>query len=191
MRPFVPINLRDPVGAKIAAKIYDGILPHNIADFETKWLPELRKVYADDAKWDWAKKVRSTNKLLNFRAYAVECAGSTEGLMQLNLQHSSRLDGHQIAYIEYLHTAPWNRKELVNPPHLALVGISLIVQAIVSSKETGYGGRFALHSLPGATNWYRKKLDMVEFGSDDSAGGLIYFELTENKATELIDKFTG
>lgn len=186
MRPKHPVILLDPNGSKIAATIFEGVLPHNVAHFETKWLPKLKDAYAEDACWNWDRKIKSTDKLLSYKSYALECAGETEGLIQVNLQHISRFDGKHVLYIEYLHAAPWNRKELQCPPRYRPVGNTLFLHAVRISAEEGFGGRIALHSLPGAKSWYAGKLGMTDFGPDENE--LHYFESDERNTQLLLNK---
>ncbi|WP_228039823.1 hypothetical protein [Nodosilinea sp. LEGE 07088] len=80
-----------------------------------------------------------------------------------------------LVYVEYLASAPWNRRLLENPPYLIGVGRALLLFTRQRSVELGYGGRVGLHALPGAEAFYRR-YDMPDYGSDPDKDGLVYFE---------------
>ena len=78
-------------------------------------------------------------------------------------------------YVEYLASAPWNRRLLEDPLYLVGVGRALLLLARQRSVELGYGGRVGLHALPGAEAFYRR-YDMPDYGPDLDKDGLVYFE---------------
>ena len=80
-----------------------------------------------------------------------------------------------LVYVEYLASAPWNRRLLEDPPYLIGVGRALVLFARQRSVELGYGGRVGLHALPGAEAFYRR-YSMPDYGSDPDKEGLVYFE---------------
>jgi hypothetical protein len=93
-------------------------------------------------------------------------------------------------YIEYLATAPWNRKnengQRIDTRHsrVAPVGRRLVEVAIELSTQLGFEGRMGWHSKPGAESWYKDTFPgLFDFGVDDDGGdGLLYFEISREIA---------
>ncbi len=205
MRPSLPIEVFAVADRKlVAATLFFGIADHNLEHYEQKWLPELLRrrreaaklrkagheiAIVEDAHWDWAKKMlREHRAPLGFRSCAVEVAGETEGLMQVELAtHRSRANRNlNLAYVDYISIAPWNRPWPEQPQRFKGVGSILLREAIRTSRDEGFHGRIGLHALPGAVTWYRDKLKMKAFGADLDYQGLHYFEFTEEQAKRFI-----
>lgn len=188
----------------VAGTLFFGIADRNLQHYEQKWLPELQKrrretaklhqagheiATVEDAHWDWAKKrLREQRAPLGFSSYAVEVAGETEGLMQLELAtHRSRARASlHLVYVDYLSIAPWNRPWPGQPPRFRGIGSILLREAIRTSRDAGFRGRIGLHALPGAVTWYRDKLQMTAFAADPDYQGLHYFEFTEAQARRFL-----
>lgn len=80
--------------------------------------------------------------LLAAPAFSVMCGGVTQGMMYSELvAHRCRLPSQRnqhLVYVEFLETAPWNRRELLfDPPRFKGVGSVLIRAAIELSRENG------------------------------------------------------
>ena len=87
----------------------------------------------------------------------------------------ARPAGQELVYIDYVATAPWNRRQIQDPERLRGVGSLLVGTAVEASRMKGLDGRCGLHSLPSAEPFYRK-IGMKDFGADASYHGLVYFE---------------
>lgn len=139
----------------------------------------------EDSHWDWSVLLLDRAKQLRWVSYAVRCGGQTQGLMFLDLlpvcRHASQAD-KQMVYVDRLSTAPWNRKELVKPSLYRGVGSVLITEAILHSRDEGFGGRIGLHSLPRATPFYRDEVGMLALGPDPKNQDMHYFEMTSANA---------
>ena len=203
-RPGQQVELLEVAsGNSVVAMLFEGLTPANIDFHEKRWRPvleEARKKAAEwrakgvqvigpeDAHWDWkAKFDRSQRKPLVYRDYAIEYAGSTEGMMQLNLatQRSRIEQGKPLVYVEFVQTAPWNRPTIVRQPRFRRVGTLLIMEAVGVSTLEGFGGRIGLHALPSAVDFYRK-MSMRSFGQDASHQNLEYFELSGQDAVNFL-----
>ena len=92
--------------------------------------------------------------------------------------------GKDLAYVEFVATAPWNRPELTKEPQFRGLGSTMIRTAIEVSIAEGFRGRVGLHSLPQSESFYgdSDKCGMTNFGSDASCYALAYFEMTEQQA---------
>jgi len=192
---YEPVELREQIDAE------------DIACYEQHWLPpmqakieELRAAGAlnrelveewnvADSHWKWGSKFRDRQGQLQWASYALRSEGLTQGMMFLNLlyrcQLQSQLNQHMV-YVDLVSTAPWNRSRFTPEPQYGGVGLVLVTEAIVRSYNEGFEGRIGLHSLPGAESLYRDTLRMECLGPDVKADGLPYYEMTPQRAAELL-----
>ena len=92
--------------------------------------------------------------------------------------HRSQLESDKrprLVYVEYLAAAPWNRREIEDPPDFVGTGRALMTLSRRRSADLGYEGRVGLHALPAAEGFYNK-LNMPDYGTDPDHDGLVYFE---------------
>jgi hypothetical protein len=158
------------------------LLEHHLEDAERLWVPLLARSGEADKYWDWVRKRRREALLPGTEFYAIECDGTTQGLLALDLSKKrcwieSQLR-QRLVYVLALATAPWNRPTIQMPPTYKGVGGQFIDFTIARSRELGYGGRIGLHALPEALEFYRKlRVRLVECGPDpDEPDHLVYFE---------------
>lgn len=189
------------------AELLDRIHAEDLTCFQQDWLPpmhskidELKKAgqynrqtvnlwNVEDFLWQWPGKCQDRIGKLEWASFALRCGGNTQGLMFLNLLRRARLQSQlsqHLVYVDLVSTAPWNRPRLTPKPLYAGVGTVLITEAILLSQEEGFEGRVGLHSLPGAEMLYRNKFGMDCLGPDPGYDGLPYFELTPQRATQLL-----
>jgi len=139
--------------------------------------------------WDWGQKVPRL-RLLTYRGVGVECAGEMQGLMLIAAAgHAARLPpemGKPIVYIDYVESAPWNVPPLAEEARFGGVGKRLIGVAVRASSDEGFHGRLGPHSLPQAEAFYEQKCGMVRVGVDPDYESLTYFELTRERAAEIL-----
>ena len=102
----------------------------------------------------------------------------------LTLLDTRRLPVHLDIDIE---SAPWNLAGLVENPRFSGVGVALMQAAIQVSADEGFAGRIALHSLPQSQPFYRRYMN--DLGIDSThAEQLCYFEMTEEQATDFVER---
>lgn len=138
-----------------------------------------------DAGWKWPEIAAAAVERVDLDSFAVEAGGVTQGLMLLNLNRRSRIDGQQqahLVYVELLATAPWNRNGFVDQPKYKGVGRLLLAAAISLSYEQEFFGRVGLHALVQSENWYEQICGMTNLGPDPAYADLRYFEMTEGQA---------
>uniref|UniRef100_A0A8T6QJ72 GNAT family N-acetyltransferase n=1 Tax=Lyngbya confervoides BDU141951 TaxID=1574623 RepID=A0A8T6QJ72_9CYAN len=137
----------------------------------------LRETQQPDADWNWAYKLQLAVNDERYEVYGMELEALLQGVILLETQwHRSWLPQRfPLVYVEYLASAPWNRRLIEDPPYLVGVGRALLLFARQRSLELGYGGRVGLHSLPGAEAFYHR-YQMPDYGPDPDKGGLVYFE---------------
>lgn len=153
------------------------LAPKHIDDFVNFWSEELQKYKTQDKHWDWLFKLNFIRRNSEFEGYALEAEGNTQGLMKIETQrHGSHKEyGKKLVYVEFLASAPWNRKVIQRPPMFRGVGTNLLRYARLRSVELGYGGRVGLHSLPESVQFYENQF-MNNFGADYNKDYLFYFE---------------
>lgn len=205
MRTSLAIEVVDvTAGRPVAGTLVFGIAEHHLEHYEQKWLPELLRrrrtatklraagheiAVVEDAHWDWSEKMmREQRAPLGFRSWALEVENETEGLMQVELAtHRCRANKNlNLAYVDYISIAPWNRPWPGPPPRFRGIGSILLREAVRASLDEGFRGRIGLHALPGAVTWYRDRLKMKAFGADADYQGLDYFEFTEAQAKQFL-----
>ncbi|MCR4347721.1 MAG: hypothetical protein NUV55_11050 [Sulfuricaulis sp.] len=181
------------------AELFLGIDGSNLAAFEREWRPAFLSVHkaslssagssparAEDARWDWSRIAQTRMNPLLYQMFAVECAGTTQGLMLVRKGGKfSRHPDHEradIIYVECVATAPWNRPSLVKEDaKYKGVGQLLLGTAVSYSVAEELNGRIGLHSLPGAETFYRDVLGMTDFGPDSDYQSFCYFEFSETQ----------
>jgi hypothetical protein len=188
------------------ASLFQGIDNENFAHIEGRWRPmfdqrtaqakvtgESRsEINAEDAHWEWGKKmIAATKDPFVFDIFALECAGSTQAMMLVRKGGEKCFSRHNehprapIIYVDFLATAPWNRKRLVREPVYKGGGRILISTAVSLSIEEEMQGRIGLHSLQSAEEFYRTQIGMADLGKDNDYQGLRYFELPASKAVHF------
>lgn len=96
---------------------------------------------------------------------------------------SSVVDEGDIFYIEYLATAPWNRKNILAQRVFKGVGQKLLERVIAYAKDDlKLRAGFSLHSLPKAVPFY-EKIGMKAFPLYDKEG-LKFFEWVDPETQE-------
>ena len=194
-----PILLLDKrTGELVPAELVETINEGHLASVEKEWMPillrRLRELVGqnqplpENRHWVWREKVARIQGLLAFRTFAIVCEGQTQGLMQINTAVTCRLSGQvgkELAYVDYVESAPWNRLSIVQQPRFGGVGTALIRAAIEVSLEEGFHGRIGLHSLPQSEGFYARVCEMTDLGVDGTYENLRYFEMTPEQAASF------
>jgi hypothetical protein len=171
-----PIALRKPPNDIVTAT-FCSLTQGHVEQINTFWRSILREAQQPDISWDWLYKLRLAVGDSRYEAHAIEFDELLQGVMLLETQwHRSRLpERSPLVYVEYLASAPWNRRPVEDPPYLVGVGRALLLLARQRSVELGYGGRVGLHSLPRTEAFYHRN-NMADYGPDPDKDGLVYFE---------------
>lgn len=154
-----------------------------------KRLHVAKRPWPEHWHWDWSKKAEMLD-LLAFRSMGIEQGGRMQGLMMVStIAVKGRLPGQEgkaVLYIEFLESAPWNLRELVEVPQFLGVGVRLLEAAIAFSEGEGFAGRIGLHSLPQSDDFYRKY--MTDLGADPSQSQrLRYFEMSAEQVRYFLE----
>lgn len=179
-----PIQLATGSGATLPGVIRTMTQSH-LQQIEVIWKKMLIEAEQVDMDWNWDYKLRLSTNDDRFEAYVVVQDDVVHGVVLIETQwHLSQIsydDGASLdnrlplVYVEYLASAPWNRRSLEDPPFFEGIGRALLVFARQRSIELGYGGRVGLHSLPGSEAFYRR-CNMPDYGPDPDKDQLVYFE---------------
>lgn len=204
----IPIRLYDQLKHEpVDALLYAGLTEDQIRAAQSDWEPirkeAIERLHDQGVSfealpkhwgWDWTRKIsRLGSKVLGF--YGIECAGQMQGMMEAAKEgYLAKLPaqkGKPLIYVRYIETAPWNLKLLEPNPRYGGVGARLIRVATELSLEEGYKGRVGLHSLPGRNKggpewFYENTCKMEPIEAERDGEGLLYFELTPEKATEFL-----
>jgi hypothetical protein len=192
-------------GEQEDAELWDGITEQNLADWEGEWVPEQfkavqrlhrsgveRRFWPQSLHWDWRDKINKLQKMLAHPSFSIVCGGVTQGMMFIDTtMRRCQIDSQRdkdLVYVSFVENAPWNRRELFDPPRYRGIGSILIRAAIARSHEEGFKGRIGLHSLPQANNFYGNTCGMTDLGVDPNYEGLRYFEMTPEQAEAFIEK---
>lgn len=201
--PVFLLNVQS--GEAETAELLDAVTDRQLADWEGEWVPELfkavqrlrragveRKHWPQSRHWDWRKKTAALQGMLANPGFSVVCTGMTQGMMLVDLtSERCRIDGQKgqhLVYVSFVENAPWNRKDLFDPPRYRGVGTVLIRAAVELSKQEDFKGRIGLHSLPQANAFYANTCGMTDLGVDHAHQGLRYFEMTPEQAEAFIAK---
>lgn len=170
------IRLAKPPDAIVTVTIRS-LVQDDVEQIDALWQGILRELQQPDSSWDWAYKLRLALSDRRYEAYVIEFNDLVQGVILIETQwHRSWLPQRfPLVYIEYLASAPWNRRPVEDPPYLKGVGRALLVLARRRSVELEYGGRVGLHSLPEAEAFYRR-YNMPDYGPDPDKKDLVYFE---------------
>ena len=187
----------------VDAELWDTINARNLADWESKWRPELCHLLDDlhykgveqtrwpqSRHWDWRAKIRALESCVDRQCFTIVCEDMTQAMMITDSAKRARIESQKnehLVYIDFLESAPWNRNEIIDrPPRFAGCGSILVRAAIEYSKREEYKGRIGLHSLPQANNFYAGKVGMTDMGKDPDYQDLRYFEMTPAQAEAFI-----
>jgi hypothetical protein len=184
---------KSATGMLVEASLLDEVTDRHLALWDGAWRAVMQQHCSgralrdkpEDHHWDWKWKANEWRPMLGYHSFAITCEGELQGLMLASDFKSARIQaqfGKPIVYVEFLATAPWNRKEIQTPPRYIGVGTVMVAAAVEVSWDLGYRGRIGLHSLSKAEEFYRDKCGMTELGKDAGHQGLIYYEMTDNQA---------
>lgn len=193
----IPIEIIDKsTGEPVPALLMDGLDALSLLEVEEVWgrarRDALKRIpphrWPEHYHWNWAEKARKLD-FLAYRCIGIQYQTECQGLMMLmTAGNRARLmpdAGKELAYIDYIESAPWNLAALAESPRFGGIGIRLVEAAVRASMEEGFHGRIGLHSLPQAENLYHG-LGMVNLGTDEEYQGLSYFEFDRVRARAFL-----
>lgn len=152
---------------------------------------KLRKEGVLDDHWVWEEEISAVRTNSFAEALSVTTRdGSVQGAIIYRNDAISYLDSNRgCSLVEFLASAPWNRKKLVESPRYFGVGLVLIKHVLRHSHQLGFQGRVVLASLPDpdTIRWYENRgfVNTGETITDDD-GTFALFELSPAAAIHLL-----
>lgn len=145
----------------------------------------LGEIQIDDGHWRWLDKTLFHNSA-QYEWFFLEAEREAQAACLIYHPKPSAADGQGIFYIEYIATAPWNRRNPMSAQ--AFKGAATLLVRTASSfaiRELGLRPGFSLHSLPKAVGYYLS-IGMKPFPHLDKEP-LKYFEMLKDSPlmTEL------
>lgn len=155
---------------------------------QADWHALLQEYGVPDAKWQWPELFAEIRGRTTHASFCIEAQGEVQAAMRVDLTARCRLSSQanqHLVYVERIAVAPWNRRQIQEPPLLAGLGKILLGVAVSLSIDEGWGGRTGLHSLKQAEGFYRR-LGMTELDIDPHHEGLRYFEFNSSDARSFL-----
>jgi hypothetical protein len=205
--------MRDPVQIidcttreAVEAELFDEVTIEHFLETQKEWRPFVvaatkllvqsgasAEIVPSHFHWDWSRK-EADLRVLAFSFFGIARKEKLQGLMKLQtVGRAGRLatqKGKPLVYVDYLETAPWNIKPLMQAlgkrPQFAAVGTRLIEAAVRKSLEEGFKGRLALHSLPGSERFYLEVCGMTALVPDPAKQNLLWCEFTPAQAEKFL-----
>ena len=195
-------------GTLVQAVFHEEVNTKQLVEAERQWKPfrtavkkrlldagiaesEIGRRLPQHAHWDWALK----SKCLEGDPLALQCYGiklnrEWQGLaiVELFSTHVTQLEpdtGKPLVYVEFLESAPWNLKDMVDEPRYGLIGVRLVEAAIRLRMSEGFKGRLGLYALPQAEGFYRKCGMVCVEGM--ALRGMNLFALTREAASAFLE----
>lgn len=190
----------------IEAELFDDVTVEHFLEAQREWRPLVveaakqmvrsgapREVIPRHFHWDWTSK-EADLRLLVFSFFGLRARGKLQGLMKLeSAGKSGRIPsqkGKPLIYVDYLETAPWNIKPLMQAlgrsQEFAVVGTRLIEAAARKSLQEGFKGRLPLHSLSTSERFYLDVCGMTAVGRDPAKQNLLWCEFTPEQAERFL-----
>jgi hypothetical protein len=202
----VPVQIiRSDTKEPVDAELFDEVTLEHFLETQQAWRPlviqaglQLHQMGAIDSvphhwHWDWTTK-EADLRVLAFTFFGLRCENELQGLMKLvTAGHVGRHPdekGKPLVYVDYVETAPWNVKPLMEPlgksARFGAVGTRLIEAAVRKSLEEGFKGRVGLHSLSTSEPFYIKVCGMTPVARDPAKQDLLWCEFTPEQANRFL-----
>lgn len=138
----------------------------------------LAEVQFDDAHWRWLDK-SLVNHGDEYKWFFLMADGEPQAACLIFHPKPSAIDGQGIFYIEYIATAPWNRRNPMSAQAFVGIGSLLVLEASrYAIHALGLRPGFSLHALPRAAGFY-DSIGMSRFPAHDKHP-MPYFEMAAN-----------
>ncbi len=202
-----PVSIMDNrTREPVEAQLFDEVTVAHFIEAQAEWRPVVldaaramlqagvpREQIPQHFHWDWQRKEQDL-RLLAVTFYGLEQESKLQGLIKLlTASQQSRIPaqrGKPLVYIDYLETAPWNIKPLMQAlgreARYAAVGTRLMEAAVRLSLDEGFKGRVGLHSLPLSEGFYLRTCGMTPVERDALKGNMLWYEFTPEQAQQFL-----
>ena len=204
-----PIHVVDWTNKELVeAELFDEVTVEHFIETQREWRPVVveaakrivqselpREAVPRHFHWDWTSK-EADLRMLAYCFYGISVRGKLQGLMKLeSIGRSGKVAsqrGKPLIYVDYLETAPWNIKNLMQAlgriPEFGAVGTRLIEAAVRKSIDEGFKGRVALHSLSASERFYLDVCGLTAVGRDATKQNLLWCEFTPEQAERFLEE---
>jgi len=143
--------------------------------------------YSYDSHWDWNGKCVGQAKDAMTEAVCLTAHGAVQGAMIYLLNAKSVVvPSMTCVYISYLASAPWNRIEVAEHPHISGAGRALLAHATRHSRLLGLQGRVLVASIKSKTALgFYDSLGFLDTGETLGEDRLPFLELSPEMARVL------
>lgn len=146
----------------------------------------LQQIQVDDNHWDWLTKTLAY-KTSEYDWFFLMAEGMPQGVCLIYHPKPSASAANEIFYIEYVATAPWNRKNPMKERFFVGVGSLLIKHAMTYAQDVlKLTPGFSLHAIPRATGFY-ESIGMIAYPDHDKEV-LKYYEMAQVAAVAYLEK---
>lgn len=156
---------------------------------QADWHALQQEYGVPDAKWRWPDLFAEVRGKTTHASFCIEAQGDVQAAMRVDLTKRCRLSSQaeqHLVYVDRIAVAPWNRRQIQEPPLLTGLGEILLGVAVSLSIDEGWDGRTGLHSLIQAEGFYRR-FGMSDLGVDPNHEGLRYFEFSSSDAHKFLE----
>jgi hypothetical protein len=159
----------------------------DLKDYKT----ELQKdIMLEDYHWDWSKKAFVYNTI-GYDWFFLKTDDGVQGVCLTFHPKESVFQRVDIFYIQYLSSAPWNRKSSLHKRQYRGIGNEILKQVqfyFLENHHYSYG--FCLHSLPQSQTFY-EQLGMKNFPEYNDVDGLLFYEMSKESAFSFLEVKNG
>jgi hypothetical protein len=182
----IKIELIGPRNEKIEAAIRPLATNRDILAWYCQWFPHMfdmaRQPLHGDSRWHVPEIWEHYHQTDGYEVLILDAKDEIQGYIVMCFDYTESTEGIK-TYIQFLATAPWNRRLPPAKRQFANVGKILVSIASAHGLALNKDARLELHSLPDAEGFYRR-LNMEETGR--TKGGLKEFRLGKEAAYDLL-----
>jgi hypothetical protein len=148
---------------------------------------ELQKdIMLEDYHWNWVKKAVFYNTS-EYNWFFLKTSDGVQGVCLTFHPKESVFQRVDIFYVQYLSSAPWNRKSSLHERLYTGIGNEILKQVqYYFMKKHHYSYGFSLHSLPQSQNYY-EHIGMVNIPEYNDEKGLLFYEINKENTISFLE----
>jgi len=144
-----------------------------------------KDIMLEDYHWNWSKKAFHYNTS-EYDWFFLKTDDGVQGVCLTFHPRESVFQKVDIFYIQYLSSAPWNRKSALHERQYKGIGNEILKHVqYYFLKKHHYSYGFSLHSLPQSQAFY-EHLGMKNFPEYNDANGLFFYEMSKENAISFL-----
>jgi len=143
-------------------------------------------IMLEDKHWNWIWKASHYNSS-EYNWFFLKTQEGVQGVCITFHPKESKLQKVDIFYIEFISSAPWNRKSTLHDQQYKGIGTEIIKQVqYYFLKKLNYCHGFSLLSLPQARKFY-EKIGMINISKYDEDKRLFFYEMSKENAILFLE----